>query len=369
MVKRRQKQSVLEGALCLTIEFLFFYLLLTIVLSSGCGGDTIAPDPVPPPAPLPKQPAPQYLTMEKAAELINKEDMEKIVRFLASEDLKGRGGGTLGHAAANKFIAHRMTQLKLAPKMQQFQYRNAVGENIYCVINGKTPRTIVLCAHCDGQGQDPRIARDRGDMVRPSADDNASGVALILELMEALSSINPPQYTYLFYFFDFEEYGLIGSDFAIKNHPVELQNVKLCFNVDMCGRYSNNVYFFGGHRYGWLKELIGPLSSKHSLSVDLSRDSSGSDHVSYSKKNIASIFIHTGIHPDYHTAKDTPDKINYVGMEQIGRMSFELLTTVDANQKLVVEQHVEPLIFKFDHDEQFPDFNGGFFRLEENNVR
>jgi Zn-dependent M28 family amino/carboxypeptidase len=106
--------------------------------------------------------------------------------------------------------------------------------------------------------------------------------------------------------------------------------------------------------------LISRLSSKYPFAKEVSgKGGGGSDHVSFSRRGVPALFIHTGLHQNYHTVNDTPEKLNYKGMERIARYGFDLLWLVDQSEdtpKMEWNVKSEPQD-RFDHnvpDSPFP---------------
>lgn len=286
-------------------------LFFLLVFSLGCNA------PESPPAPITPPPVPQYLEPAQAKELINKEDLSKIVYWLADDERAGREPGTAGNEQACKFVEHRYKELKLEPQSQPFLNTR----NVYTVIKGKTENVIVIGGHIDHLGK-------RWAGTYKGSDDNASGTAAVLELAESLCELRQLNHTILFYNFNAEEKGLLGSVYAVKNHPIGLDKIKIMFNFDMIGRLNNILYIYGGHRSEILKRSEDQLEQAYQVSIKTG-DSGGSDHVPYTRASIPYLFFHTGLHPDYHKVTDTPDKINYEGMERIIRLAFDLVLAYD----------------------------------------
>jgi aminopeptidase YwaD len=171
--------------------------------------------------------------------------------------------------------------------------------------------------------------------IHYGADDNASGVATVMNLAARFSKEKSNRRSLVFVAFGAEEMGLVGSKAFIDKSPVDLKKVVAMFNFDMVGRLDNQTNSLS---------IGGTLTSKESESIlsgfnpgfNLAFSGEGvgpSDHASFYLQNIPVFFYSTGAHPDYHTPGDTPDKINYEGMSRIGDYAAKVITEV-ANRDL-----------------------------------
>ncbi len=181
----------------------------------------------------------------------------QYIEDLAAEDMAGRRAGTEGEIKASLFLANFFQQAGLQPagdlntyfqtfsigryeprevkKRMVFQLRPGEGgqaENILGILPGKEPGYIVICAHYDHLG----IINDQ---LYPGANDNASGVAIVMELINQLVE-RKPTYSILFALWSAEEMGLLGSKYFCSNPTVPLQEIKAVVNFDSIGNISDN---------------------------------------------------------------------------------------------------------------------------------
>jgi membrane-associated protease RseP (regulator of RpoE activity) len=193
--------------------------------------------------------------------------------------------------------------------------------------------------------------------IHHGADDNASGVAGLLELARIFSA-HKPRRTIVFIAFSGEEEGLIGSSYYV-NHPVvPLQNTVAMINMDMIGRLNQKKLIVGGvgtasewralieqdnrptSLTGGMTEISRGNGSAaahpeaNPFSLTLSEDGYGpSDHSSFYSKQIPVLFFWTGAHNDYHKPSDTADKINYQGEARIVSFIANIIRDIDRNDK------------------------------------
>ncbi len=231
-----------------------------------------------------------------------------------------------------------LAQLHEAPMTCKMNYYDSLRvvptENITGFIKGKdTSKTIVLTAHYDHVG----IIQGK---IHFGADDNASGTATLLEVARLLSIGDKPAYNVQFIAFSAEELGLLGSAEYVKHPFVAHENVVANINMDMVGRWDekhkNNrefVYLLsaGDHSVDWYKQ--GVTHAKN-LSIKVSKKPGahekkvftyGSDHYSFYQVGVPVVVLFTGLHDDYHTPQDVPQKINFDNMTNIATLLSEMI--------------------------------------------
>lgn len=164
--------------------------------------------------------------------------------------------------------------------------------------------------------------------VHHGADDNASGVAMMLELAEKFAGTKGShKRTIICVAFSGEEEGLLGSKQFTNDPGIDLSKVNAMVNLDMVGRLNetNNLQIFGVGTATGLKDLIYAKTDTSIIKLSLLPEGYGpSDHSSFYLKNIPVIYYSTGAHLDYHTPSDTYDKINYNGMVTISELIFNV---------------------------------------------
>jgi len=251
--------------------------------------------------------------------------------------------------------------------------RESPSFNVVGILPGSDPKlrneTIVIGAHYDhlgmgGEGSGSLSARPG---IHHGADDNASGVAGLLELARMLTLQNPkPRRTIVFIAFSGEEEGLIGSNYYV-NHPiVPLANTVAMINMDMIGRMrkvelkADNVVamqsalIIGG--VGTAQEWKAIIDRNNSLTngdpvyrefsghaipgsdkrfaLTLNEDGYGpSDHSSFYARQVPVLFFWTGNHDDYHKPSDTADKINYEGEARVVSFAARIVSDIDRSDK------------------------------------
>lgn len=221
-------------------------------------------------------------------------------------------------------------------------YKTGVARNVVGWIEGSDPELknqyIVLGAHYDHLGYGEVGSLYRGDevLIHNGADDNASGTTGLLELAEKFGS-EPGKLkrSMIFMAFSGEELGLLGSIYIVNNSPVELDNIAAMLNMDMIGRLNEDttLNIIGVGTSSTFESLLNE-KNKYGFNLSFTDDGfGGSDHQSFTNKNIPVLFFFTGTHSDYHKPSDDADKINSKGEEQIVKYVYDIATTLDQTEE------------------------------------
>ena len=225
--------------------------------------------------------------------------------------------------------------------------------NVVGLLEGGDPEVreewLIVCAHLDHEGTTP-------SGVFRGADDNASGLAGMLEIAEAFASAARegirPRRSVLFAAWNAEERGLLGAWSYTENPLTPLERTAAVLNMDMIGRHEE-VPEDGGTRFrglrpqtadsnrnavnlmGYsfsrdLREAVEDANGRIGLNLRFRYDQNGSnllrrsDHWPFLFHRVPALFIHTGLHPDYHTEGDEPDKLDYDKMARVVSLVHEV---------------------------------------------
>ncbi len=194
---------------------------------------------------------------------------------------------------------------------------------------------IVVGAHYDHLGYGGPTSMKTGGgkpQIHNGADDNASGVASMLELAKLVAE-NPLKRTVIFVSFSGEEMGLLGSSYFVNHLPIELNKISTMINLDMVGRMKKNeLTVFGTSTAHNLTTIIDSLDLIDTVAIIKASDAYGpSDHASFVMKNIPVLMFFTGLHEDYHKPSDDWDKINFPGMVWATNYVYSVLETLGNN--------------------------------------
>jgi Zn-dependent M28 family amino/carboxypeptidase len=238
--------------------------------------------------------------------------------------------------------------------------------NVLAAVEGSDPTLkdewVIVCAHYDHEGADDT-------RIFNGADDDGSGIVGLLEIAEAYALAaregRRPRRSVLFAAWNSEERGLLGAWAYAEQPLVPRDRIVAVLNMDMIGR-NEEVPEGGGSRFRGLElqtaesnrsatNVIGTTRSADmkaavqkanagvGLELKFRYDNNASnlmrrsDHWPFLQHGIPALWFHTGLHPDYHTPYDRPEKINYVKMERIARLVHQMswdLATQTARPKL-----------------------------------
>jgi aminopeptidase YwaD len=210
---------------------------------------------------------------------------------------------------------------------------HATTANVAALLSGSDPvrraEVVVIGAHYDhlGYGGEGSGSLAPGEhAVHNGADDNASGVAGMLEIARRLAA-DPPARSVLFVAFSGEEEGLLGSQYLVSHPLVPLERVVAMVNLDMVGRPKPGpALTLGGYGTAaqW-PELIESVNANHHVRITTSKGGFGaSDHSSFYGRDIPVLFFFTGAHEDYHKPSDDAGRLDYAGMAEVVRFAADV---------------------------------------------
>lgn len=279
--------------------------------------------------------------LRAAAQSIRHDDLKQHVQALADDTFEGREAGSRGGRAASIYLGQHFREHRLQGGGEQGYYQT-FGPNYNNIIgrlDGSDPalaaETVIVSAHYDhvGYGTAQNSYGPTG-YIHNGADDNASGVSGLLEIIQAFASLpNAPRRTILFALWDGEEKGLLGSKHWLSRPTVPLATVTAMVNVDMIGRLRGEKVEIYGTRTapGWRK-LLAFANRDTGLGLDCTWEiKDNSDHYPFYERSIPALMLHTGLHSDYHRPSDDVERIEFAGMERVSRLLFETINAL-ANQ-------------------------------------
>lgn len=289
------------------------------------------------------------------------------VGWLAADAREGRGTGTAGDDSTRRWIVKRMQALGLEPVFppsacvsacraayeQPFDAKMSGAErnglpavlrtgNVAGIIRGSDPalrdQYVVIGAHLDHLGRRTFGARDpsAGDAIRNGADDNASGVATVLELARLIKR-NPLRRSVVVATFSGEELGLLGSQYLVDHAPIPLDAIQAMLNFDMVGRLRDDrLMVYGTATALEFPAIVTGANVAPPFKLNAVGDGEGpSDHASFYHKNVPVLHFFTDVHNDYHTSTDDADKINTAGMARVVAYAERIVRDVgDRAQRL-----------------------------------
>ena len=215
---------------------------------------------------------------------------------------------TLSHVTANMTL--------------NIQHDMKTVHNVAAYIPGRTKEYVIVGAHYDhlGLGDEHSLAPSQIGTIHPGADDNASGTAGVIELARYFSQQPQQQRGILFITFAGEELGLLGSNYYTGHPLLPLDDAVTMLNMDMIGRIrGGKVYVNGTGTGSTLDKLVQSIMPPAGFKLDLSEATGygGSDHMSFTVKQVPVLFFFSGLHGDYHKPSDTWDKIDAPGAAKL----------------------------------------------------
>ncbi|NLO52365.1 MAG: M20/M25/M40 family metallo-hydrolase [Bacteroidales bacterium] len=237
--------------------------------------------------------------------------------------------------------------------MLEVQQKVATTHNVVGWLEGTNPalkdECVVIGAHYDHLGMGGPGSGSRAIdtvAVHNGADDNASGVAGLLELAQYFADRkNRPERSLLFIAFGAEEMGLIGSKYFVENPLIDLSKIMAMINLDMIGRLKDHrTLSVGGTGTSSRSEaILDDLAKASTLKMQYSKEGYGpSDHASFYGKDIPVFFITTGAHDDYHTPRDRAELINAEGEAEVVAFTADLAVALANNHERLVFMEAGP---------------------------
>ena len=254
--------------------------------------------------------------------------LSRHVNELTDEEMQGRGIGTSGIGKAADYITEQFRGAGLEPingSYQQKWVQSVLGSekieltNVVGIIRGVNEdikaNPVIIGAHYD------HIGVDENGILYPGADDNASGISILIEVAAKLSRAYTPQRPIMFVAFSGEESGMLGSQHLIDN-PLEgfaSEDYFAMINLDAVGRLEGKtLQIFGtesAYEWPFIAQGIG-----FTIGVQaefLAETIASGDHVSFLNAGIPAIHLFSGIHLDFHEPSDTANKLDFLGMSDI----------------------------------------------------
>jgi len=265
---------------------------------------------------------------------ITKPELQEHVRFLSSRYVGGRGVLTRGSRRARNYIACRFREIGLEPAGEKGGYLDSffLGANVVGYIEGSDPKlkneAVVLSAHYD------HLPKEKKGAWYPGADDNATGVAALIETAEHIARLErTPRRTIIFVAFDGEEVGLLGSHHFLKKFTLKGKQLVASVNLDMLGReffdcVGSTIFAMGTDTSDEMRKIL--IERRKSTDLDvlfLGSDLVGpiGDYYNFKLAAIPSVMLSTGWHRDYHKPTDTWDKIDYELLLSSARLTKDVI--------------------------------------------
>ncbi|MND85695.1 Aminopeptidase YwaD precursor [compost metagenome] len=249
------------------------------------------------------------------------------LRILSADDMQGRDTGSEGGARAREYIVGRLEALGVQPspmgRLQPWEMQGRTregtktfnGTNIIGVIPGTrvSDKYIVVTAHYDHVGVN-------NGQIYNGADDNASGVATMLELAKRLKA-NPPEHSVLIVALDGEERSLLGAKHFVEAPPVPLSSISMNLNFDMTARADSDgkLWVTGTYQHPYFRPVLERIAPRGTVSLAFGKDTpedkgadnwvEASDHAAFHRAGLPFLYFGVNYHDDYHRPTDDFEKV------------------------------------------------------------
>jgi hypothetical protein len=245
--------------------------------------------------------------------------LKAAVAALADPALDGRAPGTEGDKAARTLIRDRLEADGLSPSEQAFTEDGHDTANILATLAGSDPDAgiIVVGAHHDHLGK-----------KHLGANDDASGIAALLAIADALHGTTPKR-TIVFAAWGAEEEGELGSEYFIAHPTIDLDRVVEYINLDMVGSYRSRGLVAAMGTFARMPAravLQKAMKSYPRLKVGLGGRAERSDHEAFCKQGIPYVFFWTPDARCYHETCDTAANLDTRHMAQIAQLAGDLVS-------------------------------------------
>ena len=287
--------------------------------------------------PVTAAPRPARKPLAELPAVFSEERLKQHVDYLASPEMEGRGLGSTQLEEAAAYIAGEFANAGLEAAGDDGSYLQgfAVEEgedgqphqvhNVIGYLPGTNPayadQAVLITAHYDHLGHGwPDVRQSDAGRIYPGADDNASGVAVLIELARNFAAGAPPKRNLVFVAFSAEEAGLLGSRHYVEHpRPAPLEGIVGVINLDSVGRLEDQPVsvLATGSAMEWPFVFRGVSAVTGIPSENIAGVAATSDQQSFIDRGVPGVQIFTGAHGDYHRASDTPDKVNAAGMVKV----------------------------------------------------
>lgn len=251
-------------------------------------------------------------------------DIVLFLKALKQENVKPelvviQGYDKIQYSIGSSVLPFAVLQLKAKPISKKIAYLSLQienkyepcyhSQNVWAMVEGTKHKDscFVFVSHYDHLGK-------VGDVYFPGANDNASGVSVLLD-MAAYYAKNPAECSIVFLFVTGEEIGLVGSTVAAENPLIDLSKVKFLFNLDMAGTGSTGLAVINGQKELQAGKLLQSINAENHwfAKVVLGDESCNSDHCPFVMKSVPAHFLFTyGCeYNEYHTVYDDGKDLHF----------------------------------------------------------
>jgi aminopeptidase YwaD len=246
----------------------------------------------------------------------------------------------LSYSELARMSAPSSRSLPITVRMRtELEPNRGIARNVIGYLPGNDPALkdefVIVGAHYDHLGYGETGSRTGVESIHWGADDNASGTAAVLALAKHFAQTRTNRRTMIFQLYSGEEIGLVGSGAWARENPEILKRTTLMINLDMVGRLrGGQLYVFGTSTAEPLDGLLKEVSVPGLKILAAPHTRGDSDQASFARRNVPVLFLHTGLHDEYHTERDHVDTINMAGIKTVVDGTAQILDLVDRRPRL-----------------------------------
>ncbi|MCK4663664.1 MAG: M28 family peptidase [Bacteroidales bacterium] len=274
--------------------------------------------------------------------------IKKFIEFLINTDTYNYKGliiindkkltwNNAGYCVRKPFVEILKTAIKnkinsITVEIENKYIQNQKTQNVICKISGKTnpDSLIVFTAHYDHLGKMGKAT------IFPGANDNASGIAMLLNLAGYYSvKENQPDYSIVFIALGAEEIGLLGSKYFTENPLIALDKIRFLINFDLAGTGDEGIQVVNGTIFKKEFGLLQNINNEKEFlpQVKIRGESCNSDHCMFYKKNVPCFFIYTlGGIKAYHDIYDRPETLPLTKFNEYFKLIVEFVDALCASE-------------------------------------
>jgi hypothetical protein len=181
---------------------------------------------------------------------------------------------------------------------------------------------LVLTAHYDHLGKMGK------DTYFPGANDNASGVGMLLYMAQELSLKRDSNFNYVFIAFGAEEAGLVGSNYFVEHPLFDLKQIRFLLNTDIMGSGEEGITVVNATLFKSEFDRLQELNTEGSYLTQVKSrgPAANSDHYFFTQKGVPSFFVYTmGPNKHYHDIEDKAEALSYAAFEPLAKLLLSFM--------------------------------------------
>ena len=236
-----------------------------------------------------------------------------------------------------EWLYSKFSEYGLWTEYDYFNYENYTLKNVVGTMNGTSDNIYIISAHYDSiNSKDEIKSTDDYSASAPGADDDASGVAAVLECARIMSNYRFNA-TIRFVAFSAEEQGLIGSKHYAEKMKNNNEKIVADIQLDMIGYGNDSIDIVANHESEWIAETMENVSVNYEIGLDVNKvvnpDFKCSDHASFWNNGYSAVCLIENAtpgetNPYFHSKNDTIEKLNFTLIRKTTQMCITTLSVL-----------------------------------------